>query len=237
MSSARQKAQERHSEAYWRGWAIRLLSLWVLLSLLLVGLRVQTSDIRSTLLDTQEASQLLVVERDGLSMEVQTLQSASRITAWAEEQDMLRFADSLKRSAEISGVSLPSLRRPLRRSWRCAPNGVPLHPPPQEKNPVEIKMRNRARLMYLLAAFIFLSLTWGYAQLEWSMPKSLSRQVVQGRGDILAADGTVMARSVDGERQYPQGALGGQVVGMMGTQEAWKALSTPIIRNWKAGRT
>lgn len=107
MSSARQKAQERHSEAYWRRWAIRLLSLWVLLSLLLVSLRVQTSDIRSTLLDTQEASQLLVVERDGLSMEVQTLQSASRITAWAEEQDMLRFADSLKRSAEISGVSLP----------------------------------------------------------------------------------------------------------------------------------
>lgn len=89
---------------------------------------------------------------------------------------------------------------------------------------MEIKMRNRARLMYLLAAFIFLSLTWGYAQLEWSMPKSLSRQVVQGRGDILAADGTVMARSVDGERHYPQGALGGQVVGMMGTQEGLEGI-------------
>lgn len=89
---------------------------------------------------------------------------------------------------------------------------------------MEIKIRKRARLLQTLAALIFLGLAWGYAQIEWSMPTSLSKSVVQGRGSVLAADGTVLARSVDGERIYPQGALAGQVVGMMGTQEGLEGI-------------
>lgn len=89
---------------------------------------------------------------------------------------------------------------------------------------MEVKIRKRARLLQTLAALIFLGLAWGYAQLEWSVPTSLSRSVVQGRGEILAADGTVLASSADGQRVYPQGALAGQVVGMMGTEEGLEGI-------------
>ncbi|GHF98236.1 penicillin-binding protein 2 [Deinococcus piscis] len=89
---------------------------------------------------------------------------------------------------------------------------------------MEVKIRRRARLLQTIAAVIFLGLAWGYAQLEWSAPTSLSRSVVQARGAVLAADGTVLARSVDGKRIYPQGPLAGQVVGMMGTEEGLEGI-------------
>ncbi|MFC6590693.1 peptidoglycan D,D-transpeptidase FtsI family protein [Deinococcus lacus] len=81
---------------------------------------------------------------------------------------------------------------------------------------MEVKIRNRARIMFFLAALLFLSMVWAYAKLEWGMPATVKQAAVQSRGSILAADGTVLARSVDGERVYPQGALAGQLVGMMG---------------------
>ncbi|WP_261663782.1 hypothetical protein [Deinococcus sp. Marseille-Q6407] len=94
-------------ETLWRRWALRLLSLWVLLALLMVGLRVNTASIRPGLRDAMTAKEDLVKQRDALSTEVQSLGSAGRIARWAEEAGMLRFADSLKRSTEIQGVPTP----------------------------------------------------------------------------------------------------------------------------------
>ncbi|MDO4263313.1 MAG: penicillin-binding transpeptidase domain-containing protein, partial [Deinococcus sp.] len=101
---------------------------------------------------------------------------------------------------------------------------------------MEVKIRRRARLLQTLAAVIFLGLAWGYAQLEWSIPTSLSRSVVQGRGAVLAADGTVLARSVDGKRVYPQGSLAGQVVGMMGTEEGLEGIENAYNPQLESGQ-
>ncbi|WP_315941242.1 penicillin-binding protein 2 [Deinococcus sp. Marseille-Q6407] len=101
---------------------------------------------------------------------------------------------------------------------------------------MEVKIRQRARLLKTIAALIFLGLAWGYAQLEWSTPSSLSHSVVQGRGSILAADGTVLASSVGGERHYPQGPLAGQVVGMMGTQKGLEGIENAYNPQLESGQ-
>ncbi|GHF98240.1 hypothetical protein GCM10017783_07820 [Deinococcus piscis] len=109
-------------EVLWRRWALRLLAVWALLSLALVGLRIMTASIRPELREAQIAQEALVKERDTLSLEVQSLGNASRITAWAEEQGMLRFADSLKRTAKLSGVEAPKpvtpTEQPLKLGWQ-----------------------------------------------------------------------------------------------------------------------
>ena len=89
---------------------------------------------------------------------------------------------------------------------------------------MEVKIRSRSRFMQLIALFLFLTLVWSYAQLEWNVPQAVKQTVMQARGSILAADGTVLARSVGGERVYPQGALAGQLVGMMGATEGLEGL-------------
>ena len=61
---------------------------------------------------------------------------------------------------------------------------------------MEKKIRNRAHLLQVIVALVFGVLTWGYAQLGWSLPSTLSQEAAQGRGAILAADGTVLALSL-----------------------------------------
>ena len=113
---------------------MRLLGIWVLLSVALVGLRVSTAGIRPELREAVTAREELVKQRDALSLEVQTLGAASRITQWAEQAGMLRFADSVKRSAEISGVGLPE-KKPdtdpvqMRMQWNAGPQTPPASHP------------------------------------------------------------------------------------------------------------
>ncbi|WP_309573117.1 penicillin-binding protein 2 [Deinococcus sp.] len=101
---------------------------------------------------------------------------------------------------------------------------------------MEVKIRNRSRVMQFIATLLFLSLVWAYAQLEWGTPQGVSRATVQSRGSIISADGKVLARSVGQKRVYPQGRLAGQVVGMMGTTEGLEGLEYAFNPQLAAGQ-
>lgn len=101
---------------------------------------------------------------------------------------------------------------------------------------MEVKIHHRSRLMQVIALLLFLTLVWAYAQLEWNVPQGVKRTVMQARGTIVAADGTVLARSVNGKRVYPQGTLAGQVVGLMGTTEGLEGLEAAYNRSLEGGK-
>lgn len=100
---------------------------------------------------------------------------------------------------------------------------------------MEIKIRNRSHIMQAVALLMFLTLVWAYAQLEWGLPNAVKRNVMQARGSIYAADGSVLARSVNGKRTYPQGKLAGQVLGMMGDTEGLEGLEAAYNRSLEVG--
>ena len=108
---------------------------------------------------------------------------------------------------------------------------------------MEIKIRNRSRIIQVIALIAFMSLVWAYAQLEWGLPQNVKRAVLQSRGSILSASGTVLARtiSVPGQRGevkrvYPQGKLAGQLLGMMGTTDGLEGLEAAYNSQLSAGQ-
>ncbi|GGK13787.1 penicillin-binding protein 2 [Deinococcus malanensis] len=102
---------------------------------------------------------------------------------------------------------------------------------------MEVKIRNRSRIMQVIALMMFLTLVWAYAQLEWGVPQGVKRKVVQLRGTITTADGKVLASSsAAGKRVYPQGKLAGQVVGMMGATEGLEGLEFAYNRVLESGQ-
>ncbi|AFD26081.1 peptidoglycan D,D-transpeptidase FtsI family protein [Deinococcus gobiensis] len=101
---------------------------------------------------------------------------------------------------------------------------------------MEVKIRNRSRMMQLLALFMFASLVWAYAQLEWGMPQGAGRTSPTPRGAILAADGSVLARTVGKNRIYPQGTLAGQIIGMMGDSSGLEGLEAAYNRDLESGQ-
>ncbi|WP_034383263.1 penicillin-binding protein 2 [Deinococcus sp. YIM 77859] len=101
---------------------------------------------------------------------------------------------------------------------------------------MEVKIHHRSRLMQFVALLLFLTLVWAYAQLEWNVPQGVKRTAMQARGTIVARDGTVLARSVNGQRVYPQGKLAGQVIGMMGATEGLEGLEYAYNRALAAGQ-
>lgn len=101
---------------------------------------------------------------------------------------------------------------------------------------MEVKIRNRSRIMQFLATILFLTLVWAYAQLEWGVPQQVKRSLIQARGTITSADGKVLARSVKGARVYPQGKLAGQVIGMMGTSRGLEGLEFAYDSALEAGQ-
>lgn len=101
---------------------------------------------------------------------------------------------------------------------------------------MEVKIRYRSRLMQVIALMLFLTLVWSYAQLEWNAPQAVKHSVLQSRGRIVAADGTVLARNVKGERIYPQGPLAGQVLGMLGADGGLEGLERAYNRVLEAGQ-
>ncbi|MDV6373729.1 peptidoglycan D,D-transpeptidase FtsI family protein [Deinococcus arenicola] len=101
---------------------------------------------------------------------------------------------------------------------------------------MEVKIRNRSRMMRVVAAVLFLGLMWAYAQLEWNVPQGVKRTLVQARGTITSSDGKVLAQSVNGQRTYPQGRLAGQVLGMMGTTNGLEGLEYAYDSSLQAGK-
>lgn len=102
---------------------------------------------------------------------------------------------------------------------------------------MEVKIRNRSALMRLIALAMFLTLVWAYAQLEWGAPQSVRQRVIQARGSIVAADGQVLATSVNGKRVYPQGTLAGQLIGMMGDTDGLEGIEHAYNRALASGET
>lgn len=102
---------------------------------------------------------------------------------------------------------------------------------------MEGTIRQRAYLLQFIALVVMIVLMWGYAQLEWGMPHTVKKSVVQQRGTIVAADSSVLARSVDGKRVYPQGMLAGQIVGMMGATEGLEGIEKAYDASLAAGQT
>lgn len=100
---------------------------------------------------------------------------------------------------------------------------------------MEIKIRNRAWFMQVIAIAMFLFLVWAYGKLGWNLPQTVQRNVVQSRGSILAADGTILAHSVGGKRSYPQDKLAGQLLGMMGATEGLEGLEAAYDSQLKNG--
>lgn len=101
---------------------------------------------------------------------------------------------------------------------------------------MEVKIRNRSRVMQFIATLMFLSLVWAYAQLEWGTPQGVKVKLLQARGSIVSADGKVLARSVGDRRLYPQGQLAGQVLGILGKSQGLEGLEYAFDRELAAGQ-
>lgn len=100
---------------------------------------------------------------------------------------------------------------------------------------MELKIRARSRWMHVIALLMFVTLVWAYAQIEWGPPNRIVQTEETVRGSVLAADGTVLARTLGKQRVYPQGTLAGQVVGMLGDSGGLEGIERTYDDKLKAG--
>lgn len=100
---------------------------------------------------------------------------------------------------------------------------------------METKIRNRSKVLHLLSLIAFLVLVWAYAQIEWGLPSTIQHTTQHSRGRILASDGSDLALTLEGKRVYPQGALAGQLLGMMGDDRGLEGLEAFYNHNLSNG--
>lgn len=97
------------SAATWRGRAMRYVLIYVLLALVLVGVRYATQDVRVQLRAAADREADLLSLRDDLEIQVQALTTPQRIREWAFAQGMRRFAEAEpKLTADIPTLPLPA---------------------------------------------------------------------------------------------------------------------------------
>lgn len=100
------------STATWRARAIRYVLIYLLLALALVAARYLTQDVRPTLREAQKREAALTTRRDELELRVQALGNPQRISDWALQNGMRRFAEAVKTSAPITGIPAPKPLQP-----------------------------------------------------------------------------------------------------------------------------
>ena len=88
----------------------------------------------------EDEQTVLIIERDNLSLEVQTLSAPARIRGWAAANDMVRFTDIPKQRADFGkGVSAPTVQEPatplqMRIEWQPADTAATLTPETSREN-------------------------------------------------------------------------------------------------------
>ncbi|MFB9994145.1 hypothetical protein ACFFLM_19490 [Deinococcus oregonensis] len=96
------------SAATWRGRAMRYVLIYVLLALVLVGVRYATHEVRVNLRAAADREKVLIAQRDSLEVQVQALTTPQRIREWAFSQGMRRFAEVNKVTADLPTIPLPA---------------------------------------------------------------------------------------------------------------------------------
>lgn len=80
----------------WQRRTLRYLAIYLALALLLVGARYLTQDVRTDLRAAQNREELLIEQRDDLTVRVQAATTPQKVQTWALENGMQRFAESRK---------------------------------------------------------------------------------------------------------------------------------------------
>lgn len=88
----------------------------------------------------------------------------------------------------------------------------------------DYQLVRRASLVALLGLLSFTYLTVAFAKLSTSSQHLSARPTVMPRGEILSADGRILAAGSLQQRRYPDGPLAAQVVGFVGTSGGLEGL-------------
>ncbi|WP_229844426.1 MULTISPECIES: peptidoglycan D,D-transpeptidase FtsI family protein [Deinococcus] len=102
------------------------------------------------------------------------------------------------------------------------------------RRPVAICQRRRVRLMWATAFLAFVFLLPTYVQLSVANTP-LRKQDPPTRGQIMLADGTVLALSTVEGRQYPHGQLAANLIGFTGNEGGLEGLERALEPELKKG--
>ncbi|WP_045233528.1 hypothetical protein [Deinococcus pimensis] len=95
------------SHDVWRARALRYTLIYLLLALVLVGLRFGARDIRPELLDLREERTILTRDKQALELDVQAATSTARVREWALANGMTPFSRASKATAAFEVLPAP----------------------------------------------------------------------------------------------------------------------------------
>lgn len=100
----------------WRARALRYTLIYLLLGLVLSGLRFGARDIRPELLELRDQRATLTRDKQALELDLQTATSTARIREWAMTNDMIPFSRARTSTGTFEPLPAPPalpLPRPL----------------------------------------------------------------------------------------------------------------------------
>jgi hypothetical protein len=102
----------------------RYLAVYLALLTVLVGLRYATRDTHPALLALQDREEALELRRKQLELDVQRLESPSRVRDWAAKNEMVPYSTAehkfinLKALPDVPAVKAPTPKVKVRTEWR-----------------------------------------------------------------------------------------------------------------------